>query len=192
MQQRKPVVVKMGRIFGRKKQVAKAKQQQQQTDRESQSVHRRNVRLFAQPVILLFNVIRFIAFQLWILLTMVCRVSVHALPARAKEAYRATSTPGLVCRSVEVGRPTSLVERERASLPGTPVRSGGVMLLPPPEPALAKQKHHHRKAFEYISKALKLDEEERGKELHALSEYLKYSCVSTVLLFLKLYLNWYL
>lgn len=161
MQQRKPVVVKMGRIFGRKKQVAKTKQQ---TDKEAQSVHRRNVRLFAQPVILLFNVIRFIAFQLWILLTMVCRVSVHALPARATEAYRASSSPGLVCRSVEFGRPTSLVERERPSLPGTPVRSGGgVSLLPPPEPALAKQKRHHRKAFEYISKALKLDEEERGK-----------------------------
>ncbi|CAE1169557.1 SPAST [Acanthosepion pharaonis] len=30
----------------------------------------------------------------------------------------------------------------------------------PGEPSLSKQKHHHRKAFEYISKALKIDEEE--------------------------------
>lgn len=29
----------------------------------------------------------------------------------------------------------------------------------PGEPVLAKQKHHHRKAFEHISKALKLDED---------------------------------
>lgn len=33
----------------------------------------------------------------------------------------------------------------------------------PGDPLLAKQKHHHRKAFEYISKALKIDEENEGK-----------------------------
>jgi hypothetical protein len=27
------------------------------------------------------------------------------------------------------------------------------------DPSLARQKHHHRKAFEYISKALRIDEE---------------------------------
>ncbi|WAR20546.1 SPAST-like protein [Mya arenaria] len=32
----------------------------------------------------------------------------------------------------------------------------------PADPALAMQKHHHRKAFEYISKALKIDEEDSG------------------------------
>ena len=32
----------------------------------------------------------------------------------------------------------------------------------PGDPLLAKQKHHHRKAFEYISKALKIDEEDQG------------------------------
>jgi len=35
----------------------------------------------------------------------------------------------------------------------------------PGDPQLAKQKHHHRKAFEYISKALKLDEENEGEIL---------------------------
>lgn len=29
------------------------------------------------------------------------------------------------------------------------------------DPSLARQKHHHRKAFELISKALRLDEEEQ-------------------------------
>lgn len=33
----------------------------------------------------------------------------------------------------------------------------------PGDPLLAKQKHHHRKAFEYISKALKIDEENEGE-----------------------------
>lgn len=32
----------------------------------------------------------------------------------------------------------------------------------PGDPLLAKQKHHHRRAFEYISKALKIDEENEG------------------------------
>lgn len=34
----------------------------------------------------------------------------------------------------------------------------------PGDPLLAKQKHHHRRAFEYISKALKIDEENEGKQ----------------------------
>lgn len=33
----------------------------------------------------------------------------------------------------------------------------------PGDPLLAKQKHHHRRAFEYISKALKIDEENEGQ-----------------------------
>lgn len=41
---------------------------------------------------------------------------------------------------------------------GNPSSSPG-----PGDPLLAKQKHHHRRAFEYISKALKIDEENEGK-----------------------------
>lgn len=33
----------------------------------------------------------------------------------------------------------------------------------PADPLLAKQKHHHRRAFECISKALKIDEENEGE-----------------------------
>lgn len=32
----------------------------------------------------------------------------------------------------------------------------------PADPLLAKQKHHHRRAFEFISKALKIDEDNEG------------------------------
>lgn len=32
----------------------------------------------------------------------------------------------------------------------------------PGDPLLAKQKHHHRRAFEFISKALKIDEDNEG------------------------------
>ncbi|CAD5111173.1 DgyrCDS509 [Dimorphilus gyrociliatus] len=43
----------------------------------------------------------------------------------------------------------------------------------PGEPALALQKHHHRKAFEYVSKALKLDEEDKGRKDLAVDLYKK-------------------
>lgn len=35
----------------------------------------------------------------------------------------------------------------------------------PGDPLLARQKQHHRRAFEYISKALKIDEENEGELL---------------------------
>lgn len=45
----------------------------------------------------------------------------------------------------------------------------------PGDPLLAKQKHHHRKAFEYISKALKIDEENEGEwYLIPISFYFKF------------------
>jgi len=59
--------------------------------------------------------------------------------------------------------------------PGSPARAtgttgpwagtgagGGGYAVRPGAPVLAQQKHHHRKAFEYISKALKLDEDGKG------------------------------
>ncbi|XP_023305328.1 spastin isoform X2 [Lucilia cuprina] len=43
----------------------------------------------------------------------------------------------------------------------------------PGDPLLAKQKHHHRRAFEYISKALKIDEENEGHKELAIELYRK-------------------
>ncbi|XP_017781357.1 PREDICTED: spastin-like isoform X3 [Nicrophorus vespilloides] len=43
----------------------------------------------------------------------------------------------------------------------------------PGDPLLAKQKHHHRRAFEYISKALKIDEENEGQKELAIELYRK-------------------
>jgi len=39
------------------------------------------------------------------------------------------------------------------------------------DPQLARQKHHHRKAFEYISKALRIDEENGGNKDVAINAY---------------------
>ncbi|KAK7791938.1 hypothetical protein R5R35_002430 [Gryllus longicercus] len=43
----------------------------------------------------------------------------------------------------------------------------------PGDPLLAKQKHHHRRAFEFISKALKIDEENEGHKELAIELYKK-------------------
>ena len=48
------------------------------------------------------------------------------------------------------------IERQMASNNPEKYRLG------PGEPALALQKHYHRKAFSYISKALKMDEVDTG------------------------------
>uniref|UniRef100_A0A182P866 Uncharacterized protein n=1 Tax=Anopheles epiroticus TaxID=199890 RepID=A0A182P866_9DIPT len=42
-------------------------------------------------------------------------------------------------------------------------RSASGSQVGPGDPLLAKQKHHHRRAFEYISKALKIDEDNEGE-----------------------------
>jgi len=77
----------MGRVVGRKRATLKGKQQAaaagspagdagsaDEQQRQTETVHRRNVHLFAQPVILAFHVVRFVAFQLWLLLSLVYRV----------------------------------------------------------------------------------------------------------------------
>jgi len=64
---------------------------------------------------------------------------------RAKQKRRVTETE---LEEVQVKMANNMHRRTTSAGPG--------------EPALAKQKHHHRKAFEHISKALKIDEEGGG------------------------------
>ena len=163
----------MGRIVGRKRTTLKGKQQQAGSADGTQqpgpeTVHRRNVHLFAQPVILAFHVVRFVAFQLWLLLSLVCRVGSHVLATRT-QASSETAVQTVVeqqTRRASSSSTSSVVEMVR---PGTgspgrgpPGGAGGGFAVRPGAPVLAQQKHHHRKAFEYISKALKLDEDGKG------------------------------
>ena len=138
-----------GRIFGRKRHGSRGKSD----DGDDENVHHRNLRIFASPVILFFNILRFLAFHMWLLLSVVCRTTVHALPQKSKQATADDVALSHVtdveksCKQVIISAPE--MAYKNAPPPG------------PGEPALAKQKHHHRKAFEYISKALKIDEEDK-------------------------------
>ncbi|XP_052866122.1 spastin [Anopheles cruzii] len=52
-------------------------------------------------------------------------------------------------------------------------RSSSGSQVGPGDPLLAKQKHHHRRAFEYISKALKIDEDNEDQKEIAIELYRK-------------------
>jgi len=175
----------MGRIVGRKRATLKGKQQQapgsgDASPQPAETVHRRNVHLFAQPVILAFHVIRFVAFQLWLLLSLVYRVGSNVLATRpqtsdvvqtATGAAAAATDQDAETRRTSSSSTSSIVDMARPG-PGSPGRvtvpsvgsgvGGGGYAVRPGAPVLAQQKHHHRKAFEYISKALKLDEDGKG------------------------------
>ncbi|KAL3872851.1 hypothetical protein ACJMK2_036038 [Sinanodonta woodiana] len=137
-----------GRLWGRRRNEGKGRP----SPREQVSFHRRNFRLFAAPLLYLFAVLRTVAFQLWVVLgILICRG--HSLAA-----YSRTRNPARGSRDAESGM----------SSPGKSDHRPG-----PGDPVLATQKHHHRKAFEYISKALKIDEEDAGRKEVAMELYRK-------------------
>ena len=134
-----------GRFFGRRRGDKKDKKQ----NNERPSVHTRNLYLFAAPLLLILGLLRHIALQLWVVLGLV------------------------VCKSRNLGRSRGSYQQanrcpadaESGMTSNTKKNTG------PGEPVLATQKHHHRKAFEYISKALKIDEEDAGALWFILNEY---------------------
>ncbi|KOX70992.1 Spastin [Melipona quadrifasciata] len=105
-------------------------------DTPQPSVHKRNLYIVSFPLILLFNVLRTLLYQLFVVFK-----------------YLYTSTSQLIQR--------------RQALPRRAIGPG------PGDPLLAKQKHHHRRAFEFISKALKIDEDNEGQKEMAIELYKK-------------------
>lgn len=109
------------------------------------SVHKRNLCIVSFPIIFLFNILRTLLYQIFVILRFVyCSSSNYIIK---KRHFECESGQGAVCIVEEV---TEMATVHRSSGPG------------PGDPLLAKQKHHHRRAFEYISKALKIDEENEG------------------------------
>jgi len=163
----------MGRIFGRKRQTPRSKsvgggpQLPSQSSSSGsngggspQSVHRRNVHLFAQPIILAFNIVRFVAFQLWILLSIACRVTSRAIENCDDNVLMSAAAVGSSKPSLTLCSPAG---GGSGVLTLTGSQGSRLYTGRPAEPIVSQQKHHHRKAFEYISKALKLDEEDKGQ-----------------------------
>lgn len=137
------------------------------TTETRESVHKQNLYIVSFPIILLFNILRSILYQFFIVFKYIFNVSSHFLHHPLRKRNKNTSEN---CVSHSKASEALLTTERR-----TPVPS--VMPLPipqqstgpgPGDPMLAKQKHHHRRAFEYISKALKIDEENEGKHMEGI------------------------
>ncbi|XP_005099700.2 spastin isoform X1 [Aplysia californica] len=122
--------------------------------RRNISIHGRNFRIFATPLLVIFIFVRSLAYQFFLAIILVAQYS----------------------RRIVTGSRHQL--RGIEACPATPIttmsnNSRGKTTLGPGEPALATQKKHHRKAFEYISKALKIDEEDGARKDIAMELYKK-------------------
>lgn len=121
------------------------------------SVHKRNLCFVSFPIIFMFNILHSLLYQIFIIIRFIyCSSSGYLLRKRNTECSNVNNQSSTVIEEIQ----------EMAHLP----RSTGPG---PGDPLLAKQKHHHRRAFEYISKALKIDEENEGQKDLAIELYRK-------------------
>lgn len=132
------------------------------TTETRESVHKQNLYIVSFPIILLFNILRSILYQFFIVFKYIFNVSSHFLHHPLRKRDKNTSEQCL--NRAGASEPLVLTTEHRPAVPTVmplpiPTQSTGPG---PGDPMLAKQKHHHRRAFEYISKALKIDEENEG------------------------------
>ncbi|XP_058116888.1 spastin isoform X2 [Anopheles coustani] len=198
------------------------------TKRCDGSVHKQNLYIISFPVIFVFNVLRSLLYQLFIIFRYVynfttkvvykpvkkeCGLeivintdhghhhhhhhhhrhsnhSIHASPATHQPQQLQQQQQYL---QQEQQHPSSLGDAQQqqqqqahplqCSHSGILVNSEGREMsiqrsasgsqVGPGDPLLAKQKHHHRRAFEYISKALKIDEDNEDQKELAIELYRK-------------------
>ncbi|KAJ8045032.1 Spastin [Holothuria leucospilota] len=120
---------------------------------EQQSPHRRNLRIVGYPVLLVFSLVRFLLFQFWVTLApYVCKTNFVG-------TVSATSKPNLA----------SITDSENFMAE----RSEDNSKSGQNDPSLVRQRYHHKKAFEHISEALKIDESKSGNKKQALELYRK-------------------
>lgn len=144
------------------------------------SVHKQNLYVVSFPIIFLFNVLRSLIYQLFCIFrylycasTKVIYRSPHRRDCNIEIVVQnSKEQQSIICpleRNTSDGIEKAqqlLPQRQRALLPlemATNRGGSGGYSPGPGDPLLAKQKHHHRRAFEYISKALKIDEENEGE-----------------------------
>ncbi|XP_026889306.1 spastin isoform X4 [Prionailurus bengalensis] len=108
-----------------------------------ESQHKRNLYYFSYPLFIGFALLRFVAFHLGLLFVWLCQRFSRALMA-AKRSSRAAPAPASASPPAPV--PGGEAERVRA---------------------------FHKQAFEYISVALRIDEDEKGQKEQAVEWYKK-------------------
>lgn len=121
------------------------------------SVHKRNLCFVSFPIIFMFNILHSLLYQIFIILKFIYCSSSSYLLRNRKSTF--SDLNNKQSESVEIQEMSNIAPRLTGPGPG--------------DPLLAKQKHHHRRAFEYISKALKIDEENEGQKELAIELYRK-------------------
>ncbi|XP_035720861.1 spastin-like isoform X1 [Vespa mandarinia] len=141
-------------------------------DNPQPSVHKRNLYIVSFPLILLFNVLRTLLYQLFV-------VFKYLYTSTSQLIQRRQATKHSCQLEIVVGQ-KSENNLTRDSINTAQIESEEMSQVPkrtigpgPGDPLLAKQKHHHRRAFEFISKALKIDEDNEGKKEMAIELYKK-------------------
>ncbi|KAL7298281.1 hypothetical protein TKK_0008632 [Trichogramma kaykai] len=130
---------------------------------QSSSVHKKNLYIVSFPLILLFNVLRTIIYQLYVIFKYIYASTSHLVQKKQNKN---------ACQLEIILDPEAVINDNKSDsddMSQTTRKPGPG----PGDPLLAKQKHHHRRAFEYISKALKIDEENEGHKEMAIDLYKK-------------------
>ncbi|KAK2575478.1 hypothetical protein KPH14_011206 [Odynerus spinipes] len=141
-------------------------------DNPQPSVHKRNLYIVSFPLILLFNVLRTLLYQLFVVFKYLY-TSTSQLIQRRQASKHSCQLEIVVGQKSESNLAHNLINTaqiENEEMSQVPKRAIGPG---PGDPLLAKQKHHHRRAFEFISKALKIDEDNEGQKEMAIELYKK-------------------
>lgn len=135
------------------------------TSETRDSVHKQNLFIVSFPIIVLFNILRSVLYHIFIIFKYIFNVSSNYMPIAKRQTNNHPN-------SIEINVNSEKVQQPLNSQVGGSDGSGSSIVMAstrptatgpgPGDPLLAKQKHHHRRAFEYISKALKIDEENEG------------------------------
>lgn len=155
-------------------------------DGSSPTVHKQNLYIVSFPIIFLFNVLRSLIYQLFCIFRYLYGASSKVVYRPRKRECNIEIIVGENAQSLQQQKQQHqhqhineqqqlIVNNTTTTLATYPLLNSAVVassLQPiemahksspgPGDPLLAKQKHHHRRAFEYISKALKIDEENEG------------------------------
>lgn len=128
------------------------------------SVHKQNLYIVSFPIILLFNILRTVLYQFFIVFKYVFNVSTQLVQRPAQQRQENNIELAVDQSNVTLlngdQQQQEQQQQQQTDEMAAPARASGPG---PADPLLAKQKHHHRRAFEYISRALKIDEENEGK-----------------------------
>ncbi|XP_077994184.1 spastin-like isoform X1 [Glandiceps talaboti] len=115
-------------------------------NQDNESVHRKNIRLASYPLVFLFGILRWLVLRIFIIL---CNVYGNKVTLQSRsEIAEQQEDLNIDCRVLPLPIPTmDSPSRKPTSGPEVDDR------------ILTQQRQHHRKAFEYLSKALKIDED---------------------------------